>query len=78
MALDPREIRDLTKEEVAEEIARATEELARLRYRSAFEELENPSLLRTLRREIARLKTIQHERAAEAALAGTVEENADG
>ncbi len=63
MALDGMAIRELTEEEVREEIARAKEEMARLRYRAAFEELENPSLLRTLRREIARLKTIENERA---------------
>ncbi|WP_420461800.1 50S ribosomal protein L29 [Candidatus Palauibacter sp.] len=57
------EIREYTDEELAEELARAKNEIARLRYRAAFEELENPSLLRTLRREIARLKTVQSERA---------------
>jgi len=56
-------VRELSIDEVREEIARAKEEIARLRYRAAFEELENPSLLRTLRREIARLKTIERERA---------------
>ena len=66
MALDALEIRELTDDEIREELERATEELARLRYRSAFEDLENPSLLKELRREIARLKTIQGERAAAA------------
>ena len=63
MSLDAMEIREFTDEELAEELARAKDEIARLRYRSAFEELENPSLLKTLRREIARLKTVQVERA---------------
>lgn len=63
MPLSTMEIRELTDEELAEEVARAKNEIARLRYRAAFEELENPSLLRTLRREIARLKTVQAERA---------------
>jgi len=61
--LDAMEIREFTDEELAEELARAKDEIARLRYRAAFEELENPSLLKTLRREIARLKTVQVERA---------------
>jgi len=60
--LDAMEIREFTDEELAEELARAKDEIARLRYRAAFEELENPSLLKTLRREIARLKTVQVER----------------
>ena len=70
MALDAVEIRDLTDDEIGEELARAKEELARLRYRAAFEDLENPSLLRQLRREVARLKTIQGERAAMAVAPG--------
>ena len=63
MAMTAMEIREYTDEELAEELARAKNEIARLRYRAAFEELENPSRLRTLRREIARLKTVQSERA---------------
>lgn len=63
MSLEAMEIREFTDEELAEELARAKDEIARLRYRAAFEELENPSLLKTLRREIARLKTVQVERA---------------
>ena len=62
MSLEAMEIREFTDEELAEELARAKDEIARLRYRAAFEELENPSLLKTLRREIARLKTVQVER----------------
>ncbi len=62
-AMDASEIRDLTDEELAEELGRTREELSRLRYRAALEELENPSLLRTLRRQIARLNTVQSERA---------------
>jgi len=57
-------IRELSDDEIREELEGAKEELARLRYRTAFEELENPSLLRTLRRDIARLKTVEAERGA--------------
>lgn len=63
MPLEAMDIREFTDEELDEELARAKDEIARLRYRAAFEELENPSLLKTLRREIARLKTVQVERA---------------
>ncbi|MDE2663302.1 MAG: 50S ribosomal protein L29 [Gemmatimonadota bacterium] len=62
MPLEAMEMRELTDDELAEELTRAKDEIARLRYRAAFEELENPSLLKTLRREIARLKTVQVER----------------
>ena len=61
--LDGEAIRQLTDEEIEEEIERARDEISRLRYRAAFEELENPLLLRTRRRDLARLKTIRHERA---------------
>ncbi len=77
MALDAMAIRELTDDELSEEIGRAREELARLRYRAAFEDLENPSLVRTLRRDIARLLTIAGERAA-AAGKGAAEENPNG
>ncbi len=60
--MDAVEIRELTDEELQEQLGQAEEELFRLRFRAAYEELENPALLRTLRRDIARMKTIQHER----------------
>jgi large subunit ribosomal protein L29 len=63
--LDGGEIRQLTDDEINEEIERAHDELSRLKYRAAFEELENPVLLRTRRRALARLLTIKNERAAE-------------
>jgi len=62
--LDGASIRLLTEEEIEEEIERAYDEIARLKYRAAFEQLENPLLLRTRGRDLARLKTIQHERAS--------------
>ena len=40
-------------------------EIFQLRFRSATQENENPMLLRTLRRDIARLKTILGERQTE-------------
>tara|TARA_B100001750_G_C15173498_1_gene430467 strand:+ start:417 stop:653 length:237 start_codon:yes stop_codon:yes gene_type:complete len=62
MARDVMSVRELTDDEIHEEVSQAKEELARLKYRAAFEDLENPSLLRTLRRDIARLKTVERER----------------
>lgn len=56
------EIRDLTDQEIAERIEQLSEERFRLRFRSATQQLENPILLRTIRRDIARLKTAQRER----------------
>jgi large subunit ribosomal protein L29 len=56
------EIRELTDQEIAERIEQLKEERFRLRFRSATQQLENPILLRTIRRDIARLKTAQRER----------------
>ena len=55
------EIRDLTIDEINARITQLQEELFRLRFRSATQELENPMLLRTLRRDMARLKTVLRE-----------------
>jgi large subunit ribosomal protein L29 len=56
------EIREMTDQEIAERIEQLEEERFRLRFRSATQQLENPILLRTLRKDIARLKTTQRER----------------
>jgi large subunit ribosomal protein L29 len=65
--MDAKDIRELSQDEIDIEIERAKEELFRLRFRAAYEELENPALLKELRRDIARMKTIQHERELRAA-----------
>lgn len=55
-------IRELTDEEIREEIRQAEEELFRLRFRKAYQELESSAVLRVRRRDLARLNTIQRER----------------
>jgi len=56
------EIRDLSTEEVRARVEQLHEEIFRLRFRAATVELENPMLLRTLRRDVARLNTLLRER----------------
>ncbi len=56
------EIRDLNEDEIRERISQIQEELFRLRFRSATQPLENPALFKTLRRDLARLKTVLRER----------------
>jgi large subunit ribosomal protein L29 len=56
------EIRDMTDEEIRDRIEQLQEERFRLRFRSATQQLENPMLLRNLRHDISRLKTVQRER----------------
>jgi large subunit ribosomal protein L29 len=58
----PDEIRDLTDVEISEQITQARDELFRLRFRSATQDLENNSLLKKLRRDVARMKTVLRER----------------
>jgi len=58
------EIREMTDQEIADRLEQLREERFRLRFRSATQQLENPILLRTIRRDIARLKTLQRERGA--------------
>ena len=57
-----KEIRDLTSEEIRQKEHELAEDLFRLRLRKSTGQLDNPMRLRHLRRDIARLKTIQHER----------------
>jgi large subunit ribosomal protein L29 len=56
------EVRELTTEEIEARMAELQEERFRLRFRSATQQLENPILLRSIRRDIARLKTVLRER----------------
>ena len=58
------EIRDMTDAEIRERVEEIQEELFKLRFRGATQQLENPTLLRSLRRDLARLKTIQTERSS--------------
>ena len=58
------EMRDMTDTEIRERIEEIQEELFKLRFRSATQALENPTLVRTLRRDLARLKTVQTERSS--------------
>ena len=56
------EIRELTVDDIRQRVAELEEERFRLRFRSATEPLENPLRLRTIRKDIARLKTVLTER----------------
>lgn len=56
------EIRELTDEEIKGRISQAQEELFRLRFRSATQQLDNPALIKSLRRDVARMRTILTQR----------------
>jgi len=60
----PDTLRELKTDELAQKLAVLTEEIFRLEFRRATESLTNPLQLRTIRRDIARIKTILKERAS--------------
>ena len=58
----PEGLRELKTEELTQKLAVLTEEQFRLEFRRATESLSNPLQLRTIRRDIARIRTILKER----------------
>ncbi len=60
----PEGLRELKTDELAQKLAVLTEQQFRLEFRRATESLNNPLQLRTIRRDIARIKTILKERAS--------------
>ena len=73
--MDIEDIRDMTDQQIREQLDELREERFRLKFRAATMELENPRLLSQLRRDIARVRTVQRERELAADPAMT-EENA--
>jgi len=60
-------LREMSPEQLEFSLTEAKKELFRLRFQAATEKLDAPSNLTKLRREIARIYTIQQERSATAA-----------
>lgn len=56
-------LRELSTEELGQELARLEEERYRIGFRSGTESIENPIQFRMLRRNIARIKTVLKEKA---------------
>ena len=56
------DLRQLTSEELEVKIKEAKEELFNLRFQQATGNLEKPSRLRELRKQVAKMKTIIRER----------------
>lgn len=59
------EIRELNMDELAKKIILAKEDLADLNFKHSLNQLENPMMIRNLRREIARMQTIFTEKERE-------------
>jgi len=58
----PKEVRDLSDAELAEKIKDLKEELFNLRFQLATRQLDNPMRIREVKKDIARVKTIQRLR----------------
>jgi large subunit ribosomal protein L29 len=55
------EVKELTLDELKLKLEDSREELANLRFQKALGQLNNPLRIRTVRREVAQLKTVLHE-----------------
>ena len=64
-----KEIRDLSSEEITVKVRSTREELLQLRLRKQTGQVEKTDQLRTLRKDIARLLTIQNEKKRPATVA---------
>jgi len=62
MKSNVREMRDLSPEELLAKAVELKKELFNLRFQQAMGQIENPMRLRTLRRDIAKTKTILREK----------------
>jgi len=57
------ELRDMTAQDIAAKIVELEKERFNLTFKAGTQPLENPLRLRSIRRDIARLKTVQNEQA---------------
>jgi large subunit ribosomal protein L29 len=63
ISLQAKDLRDLSNDDLVRHLADARQELFNLRFQSATGQLENTARLRLARHEIARILTVQQERA---------------
>jgi large subunit ribosomal protein L29 len=72
------EIREMSDADIRARITELEEERFRLRFRSATETLEDPLRLRSIRKDVARLKTVLRERELAGETAGATAGTATG
>lgn len=60
--MKPSEIRDMPDAEIETQITKAREKLFKFRFHAANEDMQRAGEIRTLRRDVARLKTVQRQR----------------
>jgi large subunit ribosomal protein L29 len=67
MAMDAGELRGKTPDELRTRLTELKKEAFNLRFQQATSQLENTARIRVVRREVARVKTILNQKAADAA-----------
>lgn len=65
--MKPSKIREMTEAELENELVNLKNELFKLRFQSATNQLDNPMKINAIRKDIARVKTVISERKLKAA-----------
>jgi len=60
--MKPGDIRELSEDELTQQLAEMQQEMFNLRMQKSFGQMENPARLRIVRRDLARMKTIIREK----------------
>ncbi|MBI3990656.1 MAG: 50S ribosomal protein L29 [Candidatus Omnitrophica bacterium] len=61
-SLKPRELRELSKDELSQKYASLNQELYNLRFAASAGNIENPSRFREIKRDVARIMTVMREK----------------
>ena len=67
--MDVNELRNKTPDQLRDELVALKKEAFNLRFQQATGQLENTARMRTVRRDVARVKTVLNQKAADAAKA---------
>ena len=60
--MKPNKVREMTDVELENELSNLKAQLFRLRFQSATNQLDNPLQIKSVRKDIARIKTVLRER----------------
>jgi large subunit ribosomal protein L29 len=64
--MDAQELRNKTPDQLKEELASLKKEAFNLRFQQATGQIENTARMRSVKRDVARIKTVLNEKAASA------------
>jgi large subunit ribosomal protein L29 len=64
--MDAQELRNKTPDQLKEELASLKKEAFNLRFQQATGQMENTARMRSVKRDVARIKTVLNEKAASA------------